>query len=879
MSSGLLRFEAWTRPEAAGPFTRISPIKGVIDYELQEPFGLGRGTIVLPEGHLMVDELLYVDPANHANDKATMIRAFNGETPVFAFYPSRSERAYTDLGQRVVKFSGPSPLAALYKVGVRAYDYNVSPSVDRDWIYGEETTGFVKNGDFESSEPVISALQNGGFELGTLAGWANIAAGGDWRASDTPAIIEETEVRTGSYSAKIDPGTRHSGIRQTVSVEPGERYTITAWLKSATTGKRFTLACKVESGYILHSVGYVYNGFALTELDNVAPNAAHNGLPGGSTDGTWQSFVADITVGSSQTSMDIRIMYDHHDSSNGPVAYIDDVSITGPGKGLEPWGPIFGPTTFEVEATIVHTGSFSAKLVANNANAGIAQGAATEDKPEGTITGLTPGRTYTAGAWVYTTDAAAQFRLVVANASGGAWITSATVVPGAATWTYVTTTFLLPVGATGVQISVRYDSLGTLPVTFYVDDAGIAAGQPAATLGFIWNQLLQDAQTDHAPGRTALTWLTKTFTDTLDSGGNAWAEDLSVRLKRGQSYGRFDSFVAKWGYESDIVWNEALSRWEFDVYNPAGLGTDYSASPGPAILGARGGLIATGPLVRREPEATHATIEGDEGFWGESEDSTLKGVWGPIEVYEGTKEIIGDGSLTSRAAERITESADRTEGQKITLVGTSLVPWIDIKKGDIVQVMLGEALETKAARRIAAIVAKPGASGEPVYQLDLDSRVFGAEAAQTEGVRRLLQKASYLEDLPSQEAVETLAEDNVGVMWDIGVASSEARPEVQAMADFVCDGVDDHEEIDSAMDLVTFVNPEGLIGQRVVLSGGGYWVSCGFIVIPAGTHLMGMGRRTTMLYVDPADAGNVLQYDQLTTVSKLGIDFQPAGCL
>lgn len=830
------RFEVWTRPES-GTFARKFAVRGIADYQFQDVIGTGSGTIVLPETYPRLDEILYLDPPLHTNDEASLIRVFDGEEPVFDFYASRLDEAYTDVGDRQVKVTGLGVLSRLAKVELLAYDYpNQGPVEAKDWRYGDDATK-AKNGGFEDYTD-----QNLGAELGDTTGWSPTPASGDFRAP-TSFEVSTTEVRTGTYSFAFDPSTRHSGFHRSFDCVPGERVHIVAYLKEPTAaGKRYTMGAKIGSGWSDNAPGlnqFVYNSYLMAELGNVASTGT--GLPGGSTDGTWQKLELDFDAGTSQESFDLVFQYDHHDGSNGPVAYVDDIEIDGFGPGLEPWLPFGNLTTFARDETTKLDDAASLQWQTGSGS----------DDADGfyQTVEVIPGATYYLSGFHFHADASAQSIRAVIKAVGGGWLASSPVSVPTSTWTDGTVSVTIPDGVTEVDIGFRYSETGTSPV-LNTDRVIFALGLPATTYGQIWLDLLDDAGVDHAPGRTLLTWLTPTFTATLDSNGDPWDSDtVALRLKRGQKYDRIVATGAKLGYEHRIVWNDTLSRFEFEIFNPTGLGTDYSTADSPALVGRD--VTRTGPIVRREPDATYALIEGDDGAWSEASSSALEAVWGRIEDYEASREYTAD-VVAARAAERIVEASNRLSGIRVSTTGSSLRPFVDVRPGDTIQVGLGTSKTVKAARRIAGIAVKYGTP--PIVQYDFDSRVFTGASSQSEAVRRLLTKFEGLDDLLAPVTTGDGAGSHSHPKESIPtvlVAASNARAEVREMADLVCDGTADQEEIDAAFALLPST------GGRVLLSEGTFILSDSitFANSPVGGRVVfeGLGGRSKATEID-ADA-------------------------
>ncbi len=102
------------------------------------------------------------------------------------------------------------------------------------------------------------------------------------------------------------------------------------------------------------------------------------------------------------------------------------------------------------------------------------------------------------------------------------------------------------------------------------------------------------------------------------------------------------------------------------------------------------------------------------------------------------------------------------------------------------------------------------------------------------------------------------------------IAADEARDEVKNMADLVCDEVDDHDEIMAAVTALPFS------GGRVLLSEGEFRPAWDEIVLNRGTHLQGMGRGATEIFMPVPTGGNEIAISStlggaFTTISDLDI--------
>ena len=690
----VIRFEVWTRPES-GTFERKFPLKDIVNWSL----GLGmfgQGKISIPSSNSeRLNDILFVDPSNHSNDKASMIRAFYGETWLYDFYAVRMPINVGEKGLRTSVVSGGGPGTALDRVYVRQFDYDRNPSVQPNWSYGGANAN-LSNPSFEDG------VVNEGFEDQDIGSWKTLTGSDPWGDAfidlDTDISTSTDEANTGSYSLKIPFSEAPSGISRTISVVPGERIQISYKFKEPTgSGDRYVIYADVDDGTIHHTNGWIFNGFAFAELDADVRQA-------GGSDGTWQDFDLDVTVGSEQTSLTLGVQCAAPPAGtpNKPTGYLDDGVFTGLGLGMAPWMPHNPITVMELESVIVLDGDWSAKVTGGD------EGSIYQD-----INNMTPNVQYTVTFMVRQDSGVAKNIQAQHTIPGNndAFTATITSVPSGI-WTEVSHTWT-ETQATG-RVEIKNKSGGV--ITFYVDKCSVSDGLPPAFYGKIKNDLLDDAG-NLPPDRTALLWLVRTWTDLLDSASNAWDKTVSFSINRGQPYRRIATFHGeKHGYEHSIHPNSSdISIIEYDIFNPNGLGTDFTTGDGGAITMA--GVINVGPILRREPLATYGMVEGDGQYWGESTNAVLKAMWGEIETYSGSDEQLV-GSLTDLADNLVTGIDSETV--IITFQNPPLIPGIDYKIGDIKWLNLGEDILPAAAYRVVSIDIESG-DPEPTYQVQFVS--------------------------------------------------------------------------------------------------------------------------------------------------------------
>ena len=689
-----IRYEVWTRQES-GSFVRKFPLRGEISASFATDL-FGRAILVLPVNHPRLDDILVIDQSNRANDAASIIRAYIGTTPIFDFYVESLELNFTDTGLRTATAVGSSRGTCFDRVRVRQYDWNVKPSVDPDWEYGVGGSNGLLNAGFEDWN------LNGDAETGEIAPWTDTPDDSIFDAPDVSLIVQSTDVFAGTYAFEIDPGVLHSGMQTaTIPVNGGGQYVFSARLKDPNVnGDRYTMYIKMGSGSTLDVGASVWSGYGIAELDGAAYRA-------GVSDGTWQTLDATVTFGPDVTETTLIIIYDDHIGGSSGLFRVDNITVSGPGIGLDPWEAIGTWDTFELDTATVHTGTNSLKFKVGAASTINSSGVRQH------ITDLVVGKTYTYGAWFQHDGVGNEPIVMVAKRPSGGWIASnVTQIPTGALWTFAYVTFLAD--TTEIWLDWRYGAAGASP-NISMDDTTFTNSLPAATVGKILNDLLDDAAIDHAAdNRTALAWLTRTFTDTHDSSGAAWDQDIDIRLRRGGTYRWMIETMERMGYEFSIDVNPAdETDWRFNAYNSGNMGTDHSVGDGPAIL-SRPGLMAAGPFLRREPVASYTMAEGDNFYWDEYRDTAIETNWGEIETYIGSQDSLS-GVLLKQATEVVT--SDGGESLILSFAGHPLTAGIDYDVGDTIRVTLGDDYYPSATFRVAAISVSDD-EVEPQFQVE-----------------------------------------------------------------------------------------------------------------------------------------------------------------
>lgn len=768
MADENITFEVWTLP-STGAFTKRNEItRKVASYNLTVKWSeINDGQIMLDGTTINLDDLLYIDENNHANDVGSVIRVLRNGVPKLHY-------VVTDLRQ---PYNSDTPLIPatlqgmewfLDRAQIKRFDHPNIPSYDPDWEYGAAT--IIKG---------ISGEETN--ELQEI--WVNASAG----------------------TFKITDGT---DTTQAI-----------AWDASAGV-----IANRLETDITgITDVSVTGTGALKTPYEIEFRNPTS---------------YTQLTIGANNT--------------NGVIS----VSTTREGGSISerPWHKSFNPVTgvehgnyqvFQIGTAVVNTAAgstYSLEIDLDSVRWPADYGGAQQ------IVSVEPGSLYRASIPVNPGTTDKRVRLVIRDLQENLIAVSDDVTLPANTWTLVETQgpqFYTPSNVT--EVIFRVGILETTNIgKVYVDveNALFAPGKPADTVGFILRDLLVPINT-----RGVLTWLTPTWTDAGDSTGASWNQNISISVTRGQSILQLLDFLKKsYGYTWDLEWNTSLSRWDWHMYNPNGGGTITTAT----ITG-RGGVVESAPVVRRIPDFNSAEAEGDKGQWGENNNAASQTAIGMLEKYFGNRQGNEATQLVTVAGQRINDALTKTAGRRVKLADPNNLPFDAYRDGDYITLNL-EPVEPKAVLRVAGITMTMDAAGTiPTYDVHLTSLVFDPETALVNTVRGLVRSFDELEraaPAPTASLDPALFGGSTtgGGPPYLLVAAYNARQKVKDIADYQCDGVDDQEEINAALQAAK-LNPN--YTTVVLLSDGDFvinewtvdhtWKAHYGVQVPQGVTLRGMG--------------------------------------
>lgn len=574
--------------------------------------------------------------------------------------------------------------------------------------------------------------------------------------------------------------------------------------------------------------------------------------------------ITDVDVSGSGTSLDpwvityidpsgdVALLTVGTNGTNGSFS-LDEIT---PGGSLSPrpWHQSYHPVTgvqhgtyqtFAIDTTTVFPGdTYSLKLDADSLPF------PTDYSGAQVIENVVGGRSYNAKIPVLSEGIAQTVRLVIRDMQENFIAASPDVLVPADTWTWLEVPNPFVLGDNIEELIYRVgiiENTNANPVYIAVEQAQMIPGYYAAPVGAIMLDQIQALQLEGD-----LDWVTPTWTDTLDSDGNAWDQDRQWKITRKQSMLQVLEYAIKWGYRFSFYYDDGSGEFRWDLFNP-GAGPVVSG----VSLKARES-VGGGDNPIRFPKASLFDAEGAFGEWAEYEDTTLSTAWGRIHGHLRDDRGLDQAGLLDLATEQVEAAKRGADAASLTFQNPEKLPLDAYQLGDQVE-FDSSPLGTKRVRVVTMVnVSKGPGEASPKYTVHGDTEVFSSGgAAMASNVRTLIRKVDSLGQgagIEKRERTWDPAMFNFG-STTIGagggnrhvlVASSNASDRIQAIADYVCDGVNDEVEIQQALDSFQ----PGRFENVVELSEGSFNIGTGdntptnttpwaFIRVPANVTLKG----------------------------------------
>ena len=884
--------EAWSLPLATTQLivARVPFIKGSFAPKIS---AAGRGAISVRKDWDRLDDVTDPDAGT-----GSLFRVYqdSGTDPVFSFFGRRDSRNLADDATDLAVISGPGIGDVMNFARVENFDYPVSPTIDPNWSWGAggAIRGF-QNGSFEESDPGKYDVGSG-FEDENLAGWKSMRTGEegineDVVSPDSPPTVTNTDPRTGTFAMEFDPADGGSmggpsGIQRSIPGWGGEQLTVALWVK-AVAGER--IICGIGPyATASHTNAFDQNDISWAELGNVAEGT-------GSTDGTYQQFLLDVVTEGPMRSQpaEITVYIQYVDNGDIAVINVDDVIFNGYGIGLQPWEP--GPKDQPQTPSTFHQRNGlpgPAPPVTPFDGAAVIQQVYTGTGPAGAtqpIEGVTVGRVYTGLAQIHhDTGSAQDFLIRFRRGSSGETYASATIsVPTGGTWTPITVTGEAP--EEDIFLSVLKVTAGE----WWTDASRLFDGQASASWGEINTELLDDAAVDHTGEaspfqRDTLGFLDYTsYTDLLDSAGNGWAPALvDYRAPRGKKYYQHLVEGTRMGFEWQVV-DLTASGPRLDLFNPhdwstrtGGMGVSRVGTDVPALRYGPG--VVGGPIIRQPSTVNRVHIEGEGGLFEVRRDSGSITNYDTRELYEGNTDFLDSATIGQVADQTLDERVIPTTALKVQLAPHESddvpIPFRDFNLGDTYPVdLIGDFTGEK---RVVGITTD-FTPGFGLYTVEFDQATYTTDPlkAVTEAVRRLMEQAEALPapaDTSRGAVTVTLDPDDPTfagpVENDYLVAAVDARADLKAVADFVCDGTDDRVQINAAWTAIEGDGSAG--GGRVVLSPGTFNTGGQVTMNPdqgQPGEMVGAGKGATIIKMSSGSGTSAVRVRAGSTIRDLSI--------
>lgn len=905
------RVAAWTHPATPAGFTVIDHSLPLLDADLvdtAEP--RGRGTITLPASYPWRD-LINADQATPANNRSTLLRVYRdgvddtGE-PDLEYVVERYQRRIMDDGAEGVQLTLKDwRTAGLDAARVRWWDWTAGATRTSipDWIYGGRNliplTTIGDLGSIKATWRLWLERERYTLDIDATGGTFTLEVNGegptaaiDWDASAS-TIRSELEALTGINEVHVE--TSETGRHTIVFNDPTVVSPDLTWNTGSLTGGTGTLT-KVAEGFDFSSDPT----FTITVVNDAGSDT---------TDAiNWNDSPGEIA---NHLELDL--------------ANVEDVTVTGSGTYEDPWVVVFYQPTEVSSVSITFAGAESAvedvEGVPDPAPFEVSQrfdnriepdlhGTYTDPPVEVVTDPLYPGTTWSmqvnpdgehrfaggqvrlsvAGGWTYQAgvpvraSVAGEYRITVRDAYENP-ILFDNVDLAADTWTVLTLANIeIPTGTD--QVVLRIGQVGTSPTeweTFWIawEAAYFTEGMPRATIGKQANELLADAQTDHAPDLVRIPWVQAgAYTDTLDDNGDAWVREESLTIRRGQWYGTHvaGELWGGLGYEYDLTPNGATPLWDWELYNPGGRGTDHT-DPGPSHLALYVGVGVAGGLVAgRMPKATRIMVEGADGLIGEAANTAQEDIFGVIEDFLGEPDLTDTDTINARAAEQLGEDLANTIAVQVELDDT-LTAYEHINIGDTLPVD-APGYFTRHNRRISEIGLRlTVAEGEGTWtQTVVASKIYTGEAARNEAIYRYL---IGQERLPEKEPSAVIATTSgPGRAPTLVLAAGSSTQESKDRADYILDGSDAYNRslLEAAIARVAERDGRLLFTEGTFSFGEEY-----SIIIPSGATLLFEGAGvslsgtavTSLQWDFPAETW--LQVDGTLLLEKIELRQTPGG--
>ncbi len=721
---------------------------------------VGSGVIEIPLAEPDIDSI--IDPLMR---KGVLNRCYIDDRFRYAFFGEKLSHAIDDDGNAVARIVGRGMEAVAMWTKLLPHDAPASPSLSPTWIYGS-TENLIRNPGFDDvvDNPILVNPdgEDGNDDDGNAVGWS--ARGDD--VTSIAGVEDSLGARSGDWYINVDVSDNHSGMTQSIPVAPNRVVHVQAFVQDTTAaGMRVTLALGGADDIAATATfpnNFEFGNEILAELDNVASNGL--GTPGGSTDGTYQVLDVEVLTGAEQTSLTVTVQNDHHLTGVFVPFRVDDVTIDGWGLGLEPWEAYDAANhaagSFRLSTTHTKDSSTYALLLDLDKNGpGVQQKVA-----------VNPSTKYTLTTHLYPTGTSDSWALAIVKSDGVLVRDFTPIVPTADVFNEVE--LIYTTASDETEIFVRFTYEGTTvpdPTDAWLDSFKLVPGEPASFAGKIVNDVLDAMAT---AGK--LTYLQRTFTDTVDSNGVNFPAKLSMDLEPAESlYGLLQRLVAL-GHEWEIVpvnfraggdTGMELNLYTARSFDPAsGIGVSQISDEDGTVI-TPGDGVEDGRIIKTAFNVNTVFALGTGGVWSQAEQFPYETVDIPAgdPAPAGYKESFGiiedvvtvPGSDSETVAEyaggRLSEEKGKERSIKIEMQrDADIRPFLDFAVGDSLFVDMpphnADPLDATTGlraypKRVRAIKATLPPTGIIRYSIDIDRVVHEDELGWRALIAQLMERA------------------------------------------------------------------------------------------------------------------------------------------
>lgn len=751
--SGRLRFQVWTVPTAA-TFEILADNLPVMEG--------ASGTVIMSD---WTDANIAVPlDAPELADlvEGSLVAVYDGTTLVDEFFAERIANPVDRQATPFIPVSGPGINGGLSKIAV--YPHNLPNDVD--WIWGSDNNLLRNPGADDNPFGIL----NPGFEDGTRTPWWP----GGLEGTSANLSVVSTAPRTGTWHALVAALLNEGGMSTGVRVFPGRTYAFSIWGRTDSGTKTWQAGASGPSALVAGSGAVIREH---SDPGQFAPGHDFEAQIENSFGTTYAQLTLNFTAAADQRSSQVSVRLFHPGGAPANL-YVDDITFTGFGVGVDPWEATEGVTAFQASTAVTPVDGTHHFLVTAAPNEGVFQG----------VGNFLPGETVTVN--VATRGPSADLWSLELRDVRGTILGQIPITLTTGSWDLTNPlTVTLPDFIPGPDGEIQFWLVNrhTASSTLYFDAANFVRGFAAATAGEVFRLLLEAAY-----ARGAGLWLELDATDTLDSDGATLPLLPAYSTGPPENLGHVGRNLSR--LENGIEWEirrkaapSGTFTHDLKIYVKGGLGsviTDGSK----AVIG-----VHAGSSIDRLPAFTAAGALGADGLWAEDEDAAAVSAYGRWERVFDTPHLASTDALADFLADAFDEEETNRTALQVRVRGdVQSVPLVDYRPGDTLPWIVPPY--TTASRRVVTVSWRHADLAE--YDVT-GSKVFPGRSAESKAVEILWDEIHGRKTTRRSTAItrpEPPLPSGGGHPWWI-LATLGSSAEDRAIANVICDGVADNVDI------------------------------------------------------------------------------------